>query len=253
MSRIFQIFSDIHTELYNKWPRIQKLADNLILVGDIGIINDSNIFNEFMKYCSETWTHVYYVPGNHEFYQYNENNILTFDELIQRYKNISNIYNNIHVLIDDFIELDENTNIYGSIFFTKPELVFMFFINDYKMIYMEKDKNINWSFMLKIYKEQQNKFKQYLENNKHKKHIIITHYPPIRNNVSDPKYNNKKPNLSTYFSHDITSFDENITSWIYGHTHYNNDQVINNIRFISNQVGYKSDNLVFKQDGIFNL
>lgn len=249
----FQIFSDLHTELYNKYPQIEPLTDYLIIVGDIGIINDNNIFIDFIKYCSDNWKCVYYVPGNHEFYQYNETNILSYNELIQEYKNINKVYKNVYVLLDDYIELDEHTNIYGSIFFTKPQIKFMFYVNDYKYIYMDKNKNITWSFMLKIYKNQQDKFKNYLENNKNKKHIIITHFPLINRNVSDPKYTNSKPDLSEYFSHNINTFDENIIAWIYGHTHYNNDQIYNNIRFISNQVGYKNENIVFKHDGIFNI
>lgn len=62
-----QIYSDIHLEFYNTFPKINKKAKYLILAGDIGRICDKN-YKEFIDYCSKTWEQTIVILGNHEFY-----------------------------------------------------------------------------------------------------------------------------------------------------------------------------------------
>ena len=81
--------------------------------------------------------------------------------------------------------------------------------------------------------------KDMLSENNNKKVILVTHFPPINENVSNPKYKNCP--LKNYFSNDFDSLEiplENIKLWISGHTHYSYDFVKYNIRFLSNQLGY---------------
>lgn len=63
----FQIYSDLHTEFSNTFPKILPLCDTLILAGDICVITNKN-FIPFMEYCSIHWKTIVYVLGNHEFY-----------------------------------------------------------------------------------------------------------------------------------------------------------------------------------------
>ena len=69
----FQLFSDIHLELLksSKFPKIKPLTDYLFLAGDIGKINTPN-YELFFDYCSQNWKKVFYVLGNHEFYNSNK-------------------------------------------------------------------------------------------------------------------------------------------------------------------------------------
>ena len=79
----FQLFSDIHLELLksSKFPKIKPLTDYLFLAGDIGKINTPN-YEPFFDYCSENWKKVFYVLGNHEFYNSNKD-FKTLNQKIQ--------------------------------------------------------------------------------------------------------------------------------------------------------------------------
>ena len=65
-----QYISDIHLEMYDKqaFPLILKPnARYLALCGDIGYPREP-IFKSFIDYCSRNWDKVFYLPGNHEYY-----------------------------------------------------------------------------------------------------------------------------------------------------------------------------------------
>jgi hypothetical protein len=103
-----------------------------------------------------------------------------------------------------------------------------------------------------------NSLQAYL-NKTTKKTIIMTHFPPFRSGTSAPKYliHNSKTNL--YFSWPEDTLDRlkltNIPLWISGHTHWSYDLKKYNIRFISNQLGYKSEtNLTgLNEEGLYEI
>jgi hypothetical protein len=103
----FQLYSDIHLEFYKSFPKIKPTAEYLFLAGDIGIITQPN-FTNFFDYCSENWKHVFYVLGNHEYY-----NKKSYSKLNTMYKTLFEKYNNIHLLDNSSYELD-NIKIIGS-------------------------------------------------------------------------------------------------------------------------------------------
>lgn len=63
----FQYISDIHLEISGKIPDIPKSSNNLCLLGDIGA-PESDIYKKFIKECSEKFTNVFVIYGNHEYY-----------------------------------------------------------------------------------------------------------------------------------------------------------------------------------------
>lgn len=63
----FQVLSDLHLEFLKKAPEIPVIGDNLVLAGDIGYAG-SSIWREFLRGCRAKYKHIYYVAGNHEFY-----------------------------------------------------------------------------------------------------------------------------------------------------------------------------------------
>lgn len=74
----------------------------------------------------------------------------------------------------------------------------------------------------------------------------MTHFPPIREGTTNPKYKFKPEFIKNYFTWNNIHLDLNISNiigWISGHTHYSYEIDINNIKFISNQVGYKEEYL----------
>ena len=69
---LFQVYSDIHIELWNKFPKIPAKSKYLILAGDICQLDDP-LFYKFLDYCSSKWEKIFYIQGNHEYYSKKKN------------------------------------------------------------------------------------------------------------------------------------------------------------------------------------
>ncbi len=253
---IIQVISDIHLEFFNSYPKIKPLAKYLFLAGDIGTI--SNKFDtkvkDFLTYCSKNWEKTFYVLGNHEFYQTKEYAYqkINFEELEQKYNQICTELPNVHLLNDTSAQLELGLDVYGTTLWTGNygcvhDVADIF--NDYNMIAIKSKTNpennisLNEEYINSKSKNQLDRLKDYLNTNKTKS-IILTHFPPVRANTSNPKYLSQPEYLANYFSWNnvYTQLDiKNVIGWISGHTHWSYDITLNNIRFISNQMGYKKE------------
>jgi predicted phosphohydrolase len=257
-----QVFSDIHIELWNKIPEIPVRAKYLFLAGDICYYNHP-LFFPFLDYCSLNWSKVFYIPGNHEYYIKNYNEL----EFEYKYK-IGERYKNVYYLNNNFVTLDEeNINIYGSTFWTIPPFTSTYqaknYINDYNIIsYFKKsaDKvvDLDITYVSELANESFNSLQNYL-NETNMKTIIMTHFPPHTTGTSHPKYFTEKKTIKSYFAWpDITlqSFRlDNVLTWISGHTHWSYDFYQNNIRLLSNQLGYKNEvgHTGLDENGLFEI
>jgi predicted phosphodiesterase len=260
---IVQIFSDIHIELWNKLPEIPVKAKYLFLAGDI--CNQMHpLFYPFFDYCSDNWEKVFYISGNHEYYVKQKN----FNELCFEYKyRLGERYKNVFYLDNDFVKLDQEINIYGSTFWTVPPFANAYqarmYINDYNWItYFDKEKrhvvNLDTNYVKELANESFNKLQKYL-NETDKKTIVMTHFPPLRSGTSDPKYYAEERKVNLYFSWPegtLENFNlKNVPVWISGHTHWSYDFEKFGTRFLSNQLGYKSElgETGLIEDGIYEI
>ena len=246
---IVQVFSDIHIESWNKLPELPIKSKYLILAGDIGQLNHP-LFYPFLDYCSANWHKIFYVPGNHEFYSVKKN----LNELDFEYKyRIEERYKNIFYLNNNFVELENDINIYGTTFWTIPPFISKnqakIYINDYNNIkYFDKNKgyvvDLDTTYVKFLAEDSFNKIQKYLIDNDNKT-IIVTHFPPITSGTSHPKYLIQKNITNAYFAWPDNTLEKfrlnNIITWISGHTHWSYDFEKNGIRLISNQLGYKSE------------
>jgi len=258
-----QIYSDIHIETWNKLPEIPVNAKYLFLAGDI-CTQTHPIFYSFFDYCSSKWEKVFYTPGNHEFYVKHKN----YNEMCFEYKyKINERYKNIFYLDNESVPLDDEINVYGTTFWTIPPFTdtneSKMFINDYNWIsYYNKNKNkvvnLDTHYVRNIANESFNNLQKYL-NNTAKKTIIMTHFPPLRSGTFYPKYLTERKKRDLYFSWPDDTLDKlklkNIPLWISGHTHMSHDFNKYNVRFISNQLGYKSEinETGINEDGLYEI
>ena len=260
---IVQIFSDIHIELWNKLPEIPVRAKYLFLAGDI--CNQTHeLFYPFFDYCSSHWEKVFYISGNHEYYVKKKN----FNELCFEYKyRLGERYKNVFYLDNDFVKLDDETNIYGSTFWTVPPFISTYeakmSINDYNWIsYFDKTKghvvNLDTNYVKELANESYNKLQKYL-NETNKKTIIMTHFPPLRTGTSSPQYLKEERKVNLYFAWPdgtIENFNlKNVPLWISGHTHWSYDFKKEKTRFLSNQLGYKNEvgSTGLNEEGIYEI
>jgi predicted phosphohydrolase len=259
MSKIFkfQLFSDIHLEFLNYYPKIVPLARYLFLAGDIGKLSEKN-YKPFFDYCSKCWTKTFYVLGNHEYYSTYE----SYQTLNEKYKDFCNKYSNIHLLDNSYYDIDDidtqlTYRIYGSTLWSQVESTK--YLNDFNMIKMLNDKQeIKPLDQLEFNNLHNKSVKKLIDQIKTepKNLIIMSHFPPLRKTITQPNltsspiFQNQNKFIKKYFANDFTDehlinefglteskLYSNIKAWLSGHTHYSYDFNYHT-RFIANQVGY---------------
>jgi len=271
-----QIYSDLHIDLWNKIPNLPVHAKYLFLAGDICKLSHP-LFYKFFDYCSSNWEKVFYTPGNHEFY----NRKKTYNELDFHYNlKLVERYTNVHYLNNSSTSLNEDIDVYGSTFWTKPPFRSIdeakYYINDYNNIrYFDPEKrypkDITIHYMDYLSSESYKGIQEFL-NERTKKCIIMTHFPPLSYQTSNPKYNISTISRSNMTNDLISSYfrwpDDTIQkllcsenksvcplAWISGHTHWSYDLHRSGVRFISNQLGYRDEIGLtgLNEDGVYNI
>ena len=259
-----QVYSDIHIELMKQFPQIQPTAKYLFLVGDICQLNNP-LFFKFFDYCSPLWKKIFYTPGNHEFYSGKKN----YNELDFEYNlKFKERYKNIFYLNRNSVPLNDEIDVYGCVFWT-DSYNNNSSLNDYREIkqFSEiKTQNIpiDYNFMKNLSDQDLKSISNHLDKTT-KKTIIMTHFPPLQEGTSSPVYSTQLLYLKNYFAWNNILKDLNLTNvplWLSGHTHWSYDIMYNknidnsnNVRLLSNQLGYKREigftNVV--QDGHFEI
>jgi predicted phosphohydrolase len=253
----FQLISDIHLEFF-KWDYVEKTiltrilpkAEHLFLCGDIGKLNTPS-YKPFFDYCSANWKNSIYILGNHEFY----NNSKTHKKLLESYSDFFKTYSNVHLLNDSYLYL-EDYKIYGSTLWSNIRETSG--LNDFHSIKIKgghKTVPITLEYFNQLHKNSYSKLIEYLELSSDDKNIIMTHFPPLMENTSHPKYSLQDFSRKEYFAN---NFDvsckvfKNVSCWISGHTHYSYNFLKDETRFVSNQLGYLKEESGYR-DIIFNI
>jgi len=74
--------------------------------------------------------------------------------------------------------------------------------------------------------------------------IVLTHHAPSFHRTAAPQHKNSP--LSSAVCTDLESmFKLPIVLWMYGHTHFSNDQYMHGMRLCSNQIGYPGEGVKF--------
>lgn len=258
-----QLYSDMHIEIWNKIPDIPVKAKYLFLAGDICQLNHPLFYN-FFDYCSLNWEKVFYTPGNKEFYSVKKN----YNELDFEYEfKLKERYKNVYYLNDNFVKLNEDIDVYGSIFWTEPTFTSThkakMAIDDYIYIkYFNKKLNhvvdLDINYVKELSETAYTNLKTHLENT-NRKTIVVTHFPPIREGTTNVIYETKPETIKNYYSWNnetINNFKlEHVLIWISGHTHLSYNIYKNGCNFISNQYGYKYEigRIGFDQEMLYEI
>lgn len=241
MPLTLQIASDIHLEkrLLPFEKILKPSADVLALVGDIGSPFVPSL-EQFLGWCSARFVHVFYVPGNHEYY--NEGGFDTqhvnglLRAMCERYPNVHFMYNTT-VVVDGFAFI-------GSILWShvpqehKAEIERL--MNDYRYIYKrpgvlvtvddtnaEYQKNVAWL------SDEVGRARVASQTP-----VVLTHHTPSFVRTSAPQYDG---GVSKYaFSSKIACAPGTVRLWCCGHTHYNFHHDEEGYELISNQFGYNT-------------
>jgi hypothetical protein len=119
----------------------------------------------------------------------------------------------------------------------------------------ERTVPITLEYFNKLHADSYGKLMEHLEISREDKNIIMTHFPPLMENTSHPKYSLQDLSRKEYFANNFQTSTEvfkSVSCWISGHTHYSYDFLKGDIRFLSNQLGYLKEKTVYR-DIVFNL
>jgi hypothetical protein len=251
-----QVLSDCHLECYRRIPKIEPFAELLILAGDIGKLHDQT-FIDFINYASQNWKLIVFVAGNHEYY----NAHYTYDELYQKYSEFFQQYDNVYFLEKDSI-IYKNYKIMGLTMWAPfngiKRLSCPNKIKTYITHGSEKRKaKIGIDGLNKIHESSVNWFTKNYDPTKPT--ILITHYPITNDLRAQPeRYWKESENGFEGFASNITipPIAQSLIC-VSGHTHQSHDFILNNVRFISNQLGYpdeaRKNYTSFNEDCLFTI
>lgn len=254
-----KVISDIHLEHYHAcqiFPHIGE-GDVMVLAGDIlcarhlkknGFLKD--VYMRFLKDCSDNYTHVLYVLGNHEHYNFNYEST---------YKTIAKFLpSNFHLLENETVTIG-NWNFLGATFWTdfrnENPLEMMDaqrMMNDYRAIRITSNyRKLNPDDTLRFHKES----KQYLLNQLQtlKENVfVISHHAPSYQSIA-PQYKNSANGAYCSDLDDLILNHPQIKYWIHGHVHTFFDYKIGDCRVICNPVGYPGQDTGFSREFYLNL
>lgn len=285
-----KVFSDLHLDFdYNAKIKKNQFKPEIDLWKPISLDNDKNTtlilagdiwhskkgFN-FMNYSwykeiCKNYKYVILVLGNHDYWGGNLNTELKkIKEEIENQK-----INNLFVLNNDFIDFN-NFRVLGTTLWLDFNNKNSNVLNIYNAIssdkkYIRVGNNFSKIKDFNIFNEHV-AARNFLKNNlsQEKENFIITHHPPTINALNDndiDTINNKKhlislnqKNFNDYYSLflDFNYMEDfilnnNISYWIYGHSHECKNYKIGNTNLINNSRGYVGMNSNFDENFIINL
>lgn len=226
------ILSDLHFEFYSDGGKkfVARLADRIktnkqkvdvcILAGDIAV---GPAIPDALKLFCDAFPKVLYVHGNHEFYGYRREQVVSWT-MEAKDKN-ANLY-----WLDNGIVTIENQRFLGTPLWFKDD--------PYNDVYKDKvncfKKIVN--FKSWVYEENK-KAISFLEREMLDGDIIISHYLPHDKSIAE---NYKSSSLNRFYVCDISHILNVRTPklMIHGHTHISCDYYLGDTRVVCNPFGY---------------
>ena len=246
----FTLVSDLHLE-FSPYTLPGDKDSILLLAGDICTAkffrNDIALqspgkrtrFEDFFRHVSENYKDVYYIVGNHEYYgDAWENTQFRLCAALEG--------TGIHLLDKDWINLGDNTVLYGATLWTDFEHgnpITMEYVRNYMADYTaikHFDRRLAPVTLLEDHNVALNDLKIGLNLYKDKKIVVMTHHAPTYLSV-DPKYGGHENPANAGFASDLDHVildNPAIKAWVHGHMHGSFDYTIDPCRVLCNPRGY---------------
>lgn len=255
-----KLVSDLHLE-FSDIEIPNNGCDTLILGGDILLSESLHDFPEgtddtiiqshrhvqairfrnFLKYCSQDYTNVIYIAGNHEFYHGK------FFRGLDTLRETCAQFSNIHFLENSSVTIDDVIFVGGTLWTDMRDCDPMVMMNaennmnDYHIIKNDGNgyKAINAIDTIKRHRKTLEHIGVVVDNAPDDKNIVVVgHHAPSFQSV-DTRY--KDHALNGAYATDLTNFildRPRIKLWTHGHMHSKNDYMIGSTRIVCNPRGY---------------
>lgn len=237
----FQYCSDLHLEFqanknYLKQFPLKPGGDILLLGGDIVLFKTMKGHDDFFNYCADNFETTYWIPGNHEYYQYDladvktplhekiKENVFLLNNQTITYKNVELVFSTLWSQIPPQHEWEVQKN-----------------VNDFYQIKNKGNKFTTTDFNA-LHQTGFEFLKGALAKPGDKQCIVITHHVPTLMHYP-AQYRHSE--ISSAFATELFNFIEssNAAYWIYGHHHCNTPAFkIGNTTMLTNQLGYIQQN-----------
>jgi len=249
-----QYCSDLHLEFkanknfLAKNP-IQQSGEILLLAGDVIPFHLLNQHADFFDFVSANYESVFWVPGNHEYYNYDlgnvknplyekiRKNVFLVNNQIIPFKNVNLIFSTLW----SSISVQNEWNVQQS-------------VSDFSVIKINGEK-ITPAHFNSLHQADYAFLKTALNTSDSKTNVVVTHHVPTFLNYPE-QY--KSSNINEAFAVELYDFifNSNVAYWIYGHHHHNTPEfTIGNTIMLTNQLGYvqQQEQKGFKTNSIIEI
>jgi len=232
-----QYASDLHLEFsqnrdFIKAYPLEPKGDVLLLAGDIVPFAVMHKHADFFSYVSDHFKYVYWVPGNHEYYN---------SDLADRCGMLHEKIKDNVFLVNNTSMVHEDVQFIFSTMWSKISPAYAWQIergmSDFHVI-RYKGKLFSYEDYNQLHEESFLFVKETLEAKSAIKNIVVSHHIPTFQNYP-AQY--KGSVLSEAFAVELFDFIDSAgpDCWIYGHHHSNTpDFIIGNTKLLTNQLGY---------------
>jgi len=223
--------------------QLEPVGDILILAGDILPFGLHKTQTAFIDDIADQFEMVYWIPGNHEYYEYDlatvadplleklRSNVWLVNNQVIDYKKISFICSTLWSKVEVINALDVQRSI--SDFFSIQWQGKRFTTEQFNQLH-----NQSVSFLEKAFNEKNTD-----------KSIVITHHVPTLHQYPK-KYKNSPLNGAFVTELYDLIHDSGADYWIYGHHHFNIPEFkIGATTMLTNQLGYVHHNEHYKFNG----
>ncbi|MDD2781922.1 metallophosphoesterase [Sulfuricurvum sp.] len=232
-------------------PDGMKPADVLIIAGDLGHYNGQSY--TIIKMLHEIYfKHIICVLGNHDYYLINRIQMDDYDlnsfKRVQEMRDLLNSINGVHCLDGNIVEI-EGIRFGGCDSWYDGQYV-LHNLNPHYEHCMDYVRNL-WKYTMNDAHNMPNikRFDELWEIEEPKIEavyqqcdVMITHVmPSINPEYVDKMYRSDK--VTGFFCFDGEKYLKKTTAhtWIYGHSHMNQDIEVHGVRMLANQLGYRNE------------
>lgn len=215
---------------------VQPAGELLLLAGDIVPFIAIQQHRDFFDYISDNFEQTYWIPGNHEYYQYDLDKVARpLNEKIR-----DNVF-----LVDNQTITKNNVNIICTTLWSrihpKHALDVEQGVTDFHVIRKGGHKLDAYIFN-HLHDTSLAFLKHELEQHAGEQNVVMTHHVPTM--LQYPVFFRNSP-INDAFAVELKEYIETCGAqyWLYGHHHCNvADFAIGNTKMITNQLGYVHEN-----------
>ncbi|KZW00679.1 Ser/Thr protein phosphatase superfamily protein [Exidia glandulosa HHB12029] len=242
-----QLLSDIHLEMERGDQDLYHFdfpaeGEALALLGDIGLTHDDRLF-DWLRVQLGRFKPVFYVSGNHEPYR---SSLSTSRQRLLDFEaecNAEAAGDKRFILLDRTrYDVSPTLSILGCTLWSRIEPedldILQWALTDFKRIegfdpsafQSCHEKDLAWL---------EESITKIAADEPERKVVVMTHHAPTLQGTSDPKYIGGPTNSA--FATELVGgpcWRNNVKVWMFGHTHWNLDEVRDGVRVVSNQRGY---------------